>query len=219
MSIIIWAWEHLVLITRLSLLLLLLYPWKTQNLKTHSSSLIRIRGIRSPNSNNEFKNFLWNFFSTCHQPCLWIISYITYLHWFWEFTRYYYYYHYYLESPDSSPQKITFVVLWWCNQANLKSHQSCKVKLVAYHPSSATTHLSCSLNFGSWKFHKRQNWNSQQLAIPQSSSLLITLFNYGKLWKQNTRTQIKERKILATDQGASKQCQATHMISVTQVIL
>jgi hypothetical protein len=65
LGIIIWAWEYLVysvylvLITRLSLLLLLLYPWKTQNLKTHSSSsLIRIRGIRSPNSNNEFKSFL-----------------------------------------------------------------------------------------------------------------------------------------------------------------
>lgn len=210
LGIIIWAWEYLVysvylvLITRLSLLLLLLYPWKTQNLETHSSSLIRIRGIRSPNSNNEFKSFLWNFFfSTCHQPCLWIISYITYLHWFWEVTRYYYYY--YLESPDSSPQKITFEVLWWCNQANLKSHQSYKVKLVAYHPTSATTHLSSSLNFGSWKFHQRQNWNAQQLAIPQSSSLLITLFDYGKLWKQNTRTQIKERKILLMDQGASKQ--------------
>jgi hypothetical protein len=90
LGIIIWARESLVLITRLSLLLLILYPWKTQNLKTHSSSLIRIRGIRSPNSNNEFQNFLWNF-STCHQPCLWIISYITYLHWFWEFTSYYYY--------------------------------------------------------------------------------------------------------------------------------
>jgi hypothetical protein len=110
---------------------------------------------------------------------LWIITYITYLHWFREFTSYYYYY-YYLESPDSYPQKITFVVLWWCNQANLKSHQSYKVKLVAYHPSSATTHLSSSLNFGSWKFHKRQNWNAQQLAIPQR----FFAFNHSfQLWK------------------------------------